>query len=50
MELKEENDLLRKNLAICQKTVQKLTKEKQILLNELFTVDPGNPLIDSMQQ
>lgn len=41
---------LEKDLAICRKTVGKLSKEKQILMDELFTVDPNNEMLTSMQQ
>ena len=45
---KEKIKKLEKDLAVCRKTVEKLTKEKKILLNELFSVDPSNGVLKSM--
>ena len=45
---KEKIRELEKQLALCRKTVEKLSKEKQILMDELFTVDPNSEVIKSM--
>ena len=47
---KEKIRKLEKDLAICRKTVTLLSKEKQILMDELFTMDPNNEMLTSMQQ
>lgn len=46
---KERIRQLEKDLAVCRKTVLKLTKDKQLLMDELFIFDPNNSMIDSMQ-
>jgi len=50
MELTEREKRLVAELALCRKTVKHLTKEKEILMAELFTVDPNNRVLTSMQQ
>jgi predicted RNase H-like nuclease (RuvC/YqgF family) len=46
---KERIKQLEKDLALCRKTVEKLTKEKSILESELFTVDPNNEVLKGMR-
>jgi len=45
-----EGKKLRKNLALCRRTVEKLTLEKQILMDELFIVDPDNSVLRKMRE
>lgn len=41
---------LKVDLRRCQDTVKKLTIDKQILMDELFTFDPNNSVLQEMQK
>ena len=45
---KEKEELIHQ-LAVCQKTVKRLSKDKEILMGELFIVDPNNEVLKGMQ-
>lgn len=41
---------VRKQLKLCRKTVERLTKDKRLLLDEIATIDPNNKMLEDMSE
>jgi predicted nucleic acid-binding Zn-ribbon protein len=48
--MKERIRQLEKELAICRKTIKKMSKKISVLKQEIFRIDPGNPIFKTNDQ